>query len=110
MRSPVPSPVRTLLSLLLFAGAAAPPAAGAEEAGHPFSVRDMVAMERLAAPQPSPDGAQVVFTRRVYDAEANRNHTNLWIVAIEGGEPRRPASARARGPSPPLGPDGRQIP
>src|SRR5207245_9279024 len=64
-------------------------AARADEAKHPFSVRDMVAVERLASPQPSPDGSQVVFTRRVYDAEANRNLTSLWIVPIDGGEPRR---------------------
>jgi len=24
-----------------------------------------------------------VFTRRVYDAEANKNYTNLFIVAID---------------------------
>ena len=67
MRSPAASPVCSLV-LLLLAGAAVPAVSRAEEAGHPFSVHDMVAMERLAGPQPSPDGSQVVFTRRVYDA------------------------------------------
>jgi len=83
--------------------------ARADEARHPFSVRDMIAMERLASPQPSPDGGRVVFTRRVYDAEANKNFTNLWIVPIDGGEPRRLTSARASDTAPRWSPDGRTI-
>ena len=108
MRSPAASHVRSLV-LFLLAGAAAPPVTRAEEARHPFSVHDMVAMERLAAPQPSPDGSQIVFTRRVYDAEANKNSTNLWIVAIDGSEPRRLTSAHAADTSPRWSPDGRTI-
>ncbi len=76
---------------------------------HPFSVRDMVAMERLASPQPSPDGSRVVFTRRVYDAAANKNTTSLWIVSIDGGEPRRLTSAPASDTSPRWSPDGASI-
>ena len=108
MRSPAASPVRSLV-LLLLAGAAVPAVSRAEDAGHPFSVHDMIAMERLAGPQPSPDGSQVVFTRRVYDAESNKNYTNLWIVAIDGGEPRRLTSAHAADTSPRWSSDGRTI-
>src|SRR2546422_5310987 len=36
------------------------------------------------------------ISRRVYDAESNKNYTNLFIVAIDGGEPRRLTSAHAR--------------
>ena len=98
-----------ILTLLLLSAGAAAPTARADEARHPFSVRDMVAMERLGSPQPSPDGARVVFTRRVYDPEANRAFTNLWIVSIDGGEPRRLTSARASDTSPRWSPDGRTI-
>ncbi|HYS77339.1 MAG TPA: LpqB family beta-propeller domain-containing protein, partial [Candidatus Dormibacteraeota bacterium] len=84
-------------------------AARADEAKHPFSVRDMVAMERLASPRPSPDGGRVVFTRRVYDAEANRNFTSLWIVPIDGGEPRRLTGAQAADTAPSWSPDGKSI-
>ncbi|OLD66331.1 MAG: peptidase S9 [Acidobacteria bacterium 13_1_40CM_2_68_5] len=72
-------------------------------------MRDMVAMERLASPQPSPDGSQVVFTRRVYDAEANRNFTSLWIVPIDGGRPRRLTNAPAADTSPRWSPDAKSI-
>src|SRR5437867_7741682 len=109
MRSRTPSPVRTVLAFALFSGAVAMAPVRADEARHPFSVQDMVAMERLASPQPSPDGSRVVFTRRAYDAEANKNFTNLWIVPIEGGEPRRLTSARASDTAPRWSPDGRTI-
>src|SRR3989441_8573186 len=100
-------------SLVLYgcavAAATAVAAAGPDEPKHPFSVRDLVAMERLASPQPSPDGGLVVFTRRVYDAEANKNFTSLWIVSIDGGDPRRLTSARAADTSPRWSPDGKSI-
>ena len=44
-------------------------AAAAADTPHPFSARDMVAMERLDDPQSSPDGKWVVFTRRAWDAD-----------------------------------------
>ena len=84
-------------------------AGSGDGAKHPFSVRDMVAMERLASPQSSPDGGRVVFTRRVYDPGANKNSTSLWIVSIDGGVPRRLTSASAADTSPRWSPDGSSI-
>ncbi len=118
-RSPVGAlaPCWSLVLCLPLVLAAAPPAAApptaapvVSDAGrHPFSVRDMVAMERLAGPQPSPDGTQVVFTRRTYDAAADKAFTNLWLVSIDGGEPRRLTNARASDTAPRWSPDGRTI-
>src|SRR5437867_12573433 len=81
----------------------------ADEDRRPFTVRDMVAMERLAAPQPSPDGSRVTFTLRVCDADANKIFTSLWIASIDGGEPRRLTSARASDTAPRWSPDGKTI-
>jgi dipeptidyl aminopeptidase/acylaminoacyl peptidase len=87
------------------------PAASAAAAAepHPFSVHDMVAMERLGDPQPSPDGKQVVFTRRTYDAAENKTRTNLWMVSIDGLSLRQVTSAKATDGSPRWSPDGRTI-
>ena len=98
----------TLGGLLLVGPAALPRAWGAPET-HPFSVRDMVSMERLGDPQPSPDGRWVVFTRRVYDWDADRVATNLWIVSSEGGKPRRLTAAQASDRGPRWSPDGGTI-
>ncbi|NTV03525.1 S9 family peptidase, partial [bacterium] len=51
---------------------------------HPFSVHDMLAMQRLSDPRVSPDGTQVLFTLRTTDLEANRGRTDLWLVALDG--------------------------
>jgi len=51
---------------------------------HPFSVHDMLAMDRIAEPQVSPDGKWVVFTLRKTDLAANRGRTDLWLVGIDG--------------------------
>ncbi len=84
-------------------------AAAAAGATHPFSARDMVAMERLGDPQPSPDGKWVVFTRRTWNAETNETTTNLWIVAISGGEPRRLTASKGPDTGPRWSPDGETI-
>ena len=101
---------RRVLMLLLLSVPCAPPAASfAAAAAHPFSVRDMVAMERLGDPQPSPDGAWVVFTRRTWDEELNKTFINLWLVSIDGREMRRLTSAQAQDTGPRWSPDGRTI-
>jgi dipeptidyl aminopeptidase/acylaminoacyl peptidase len=56
---------------------------------HPFSVHDMLAMQRISDPSVSPDGRHVAFTVRDTDLEANRGRTDVWLVGLDGGEPRR---------------------
>jgi len=51
---------------------------------HPFSVHDMLAMDRISDLQVSPDGRQVVFVVRKTDLEANRGRTDLWLVNTDG--------------------------
>lgn len=76
---------------------------------HPFTIHDMLAMQRISDPQPSPDGSQVVFTLRTTDLEANRGKTDLWIVSTAGGEPRRLTSHDAGDFHPRWSPDGAGI-
>jgi dipeptidyl aminopeptidase/acylaminoacyl peptidase len=61
---------------------------------HPFSVYDMVTMERLGDVAPSPDGNWIVFTRRAWDPDANKTTTNLWLVSKDGKSLRQLTSAR----------------
>jgi len=95
---------------VLLATAAAVPASAAPPSGaHPFSVHDMVAMERLADPQPSPDGKWVVFTRRSWDEKDNKVSINLWMVSIDGKTLRRLTSSKSSDTVPRWSPDGRTI-
>ncbi len=77
------------LSLLL-AAAVAPALAES----HPFSVHDLVAMERLGDPAPSPDGRWIAFSVRRWDAESNEVTRNLWLLAVDGSRIQRLTTAQ----------------
>ena len=64
---------------------------------HPFSVHDMLAMQRIGDPQVSPDGKLVVFTVRETDLEANRGRTDLWIGAVDGKSEAKPLTRSEAG-------------
>ena len=76
---------------------------------HPFSVRDMVAMDRISEPRVSPDGKSVVFTLRVTDLEANRGRKDLWLGSTAGGAARRLTSHEADDSQAAWAPDGRSL-
>ncbi|MBN2408132.1 MAG: S9 family peptidase [Candidatus Aminicenantes bacterium] len=69
--------------------AAGIPYPAAKEENHPFSVHDMLAMDRISDSQVSPDGKWVLFTVRETDLEANRGRTDLWLVGTDGKGLRR---------------------
>ena len=64
-------------------------AAQAPKDTHPFSVHDMLAMDRIGDPQVSPDGKSILFSLRSTDMEANRGRTDLWLVGADGTGLRR---------------------
>lgn len=77
---------------------------------HPFGVHDMVRMERLGDPRPSPDGRWLVFTVRAWEPESNKAATNLWLLSIDGSQLRQLTSAKGQADtSPTWAPDSRTI-
>jgi len=76
---------------------------------HPFSVHDLVAMDRISECQLSPDGKHIVFTLRKTDLEANRGRTDLWLVDTSGKNLRRLTSHPAGDSNPCWAPDGQWI-
>ena len=83
--------------------------AAAADAPRAFTARDLVTLERLADPQPSPDGRQVVFARRTYDWDSNKTTINLWIVGIDGSNLHALTTAAAKDGGAHWSPDGRTI-
>ena len=75
---------RTLVRHLFMLALAAFAVSQAAAQTHPFSVHDMVAMDRISEPAVSPDGKQIVFVLRKTDLEANRGRTDLWLTDIDG--------------------------
>ncbi|MEW5900999.1 MAG: S9 family peptidase [Acidobacteriota bacterium] len=50
----------------------------------PFSVHDMLAMDRISDFQVSPDGKLIIFNLRQTDLEANRGRTDIWLIGADG--------------------------
>lgn len=65
-------------------------------------------LRRISAPVVSPSGQDVVFTITEYDVPENRGRTDLYILPVAGGEPRRLTDiGRVSGPQ--WRPDGRRV-
>jgi len=84
------------------------PAALSEQT-HPFSVQDMLTMDRLSDPQVSPDGKWIVFVLRQTDLEANKGRTDLWLVRADGTDLRRLTSHPQGDSNPRWAPDGKSV-
>ena len=50
---------------------------------HPFSVKDLVMMDRVSDPHVSPDGRWAVYSLRSTDWDANRGLQALWVVDLK---------------------------
>ncbi len=95
-----------LLFVLACAGSGA---AAAPEQTHPFSIHDMLAMNRISDPQASPDGNQIVFVVRKTDLEANKGRTDLWLVRADGAGLRQLTSHPEGDSNPRWAPDGESV-
>src|SRR5271154_6325381 len=76
----------------------------------PFSVRDMVRMERISEAAVAPDGKRVVYTQRSTDMEANKGRTSIWLLELKRGSvPGRLPDAASNSSSAPGSNDGKII-
>src|SRR5512134_844481 len=76
---------------------------------HPFSVADMLAMDRISDPRVSPDGSRVVYTVRTTDVEGNRGRFDLWLAATDGSGTRRLTSHEAADQQGRFSSDGKAV-
>ena len=77
----------------------------------PFSVEDLFAFQRVAAPSVSPDGAWAVFAAtEITDSHTNKSVSRLWLVPTDGSAPARQlTNSAAKDNNPKWSPDGRWI-
>jgi len=76
---------------------------------HPFSVQDLIAMDRISDPQVSPDGRRIAFVVSALDLPANKRRADLYLVNADGSGMRRLTSHEAADNSPRWSPDGRSL-
>jgi len=98
--------LRYAILFLLFVGSGF--AAGLDQT-HPFSIHDMLAMDRLSDPRVSPDGKWIVFVLYQTDLEENKGLTDLWLVGTDGANLHRLTSHKAADSNPCWAPDGKSI-
>jgi dipeptidyl aminopeptidase/acylaminoacyl peptidase len=91
---------------LLFAGSMFAQTASQKR---PFTFEDMMALKRVGAPVPSPDGKWVVFDCEDVDLAADTKTSHLWIVPASGGESRRLNPTPNHEERPRFSPDGKRL-
>jgi dipeptidyl aminopeptidase/acylaminoacyl peptidase len=74
-----------------------------------LTVDDMLAMQRVAEPDVSPDGAWVTFAVRDTDMEANKGRWDVWIASTVSGEARRLTTHQDNDTSPVFDSTGKTI-
>jgi dipeptidyl aminopeptidase/acylaminoacyl peptidase len=76
---------------------------------HPFSVLDLLEVDRVSSPALSPDGTLVAYTLRETDMQANKGRTSLWLQPIAGGEPTKIDDHPKGASQPRWSPDGKYL-
>jgi dipeptidyl aminopeptidase/acylaminoacyl peptidase len=88
-------------------GAATP----APDHSQPFTVQDMVRLDRLSEIAASPDGKRVAYTLRTTDMEANKGRNAIWLLDTgkRGAVPQRLTDLAANSNAAEWSADGRFI-
>lgn len=87
------------------------PPADAADKPRPMTLDDLFKLKRVADPQISPDGKQVVYqVTEITDVAANKKHTHLWLADADGKSPPRAITSSGKADTHPRwSPDGTKI-
>jgi dipeptidyl aminopeptidase/acylaminoacyl peptidase len=75
----------------------------------PMGIVDLLSLPRLADPQLSLSGKDVVYTRSEADWKNGRRITHIWRAPVDGGQPAQLTSGADGENGPRWSPDGRTI-
>jgi dipeptidyl aminopeptidase/acylaminoacyl peptidase len=94
------------LSIILIALAAASAALAQSK---PLTINELLKIRRVGDPQLSPDGRWVAYTISDLNWDANRRVTQIYLVSVDGGEPKQLTNAPQSSSSPRWSPDGKRL-
>ncbi|HEX5031380.1 MAG TPA: S9 family peptidase [Candidatus Eisenbacteria bacterium] len=75
----------------------------------PLKPEDLFDLKFVDAVTLSPDGASAVYQVRTIDVENDKYQSHLWLVPLQGGEPRRITFGEHRNGGAAFSPDGRWL-
>src|SRR5881397_3554823 len=78
-------------------------------AARPMTIDDFLAVKAVSDPQVSPDGRWVVYVVSELDRATDKTNSDLWLVPLAGGDPRRLTTAPGTNEHPRWSPDGKTI-
>ena len=81
----------------------------AQAQSKPFTINDLLQIRRVGDPQLSPDGRWVAYTISDLNMEANRRVTQIYLISLDGGEPKQLTNAPQSSSTPRWSPDGKRI-
>jgi dipeptidyl aminopeptidase/acylaminoacyl peptidase len=84
-------------------------AAGQPKPGNRLTTETFFDLENVGAPNISPDGKQVIFTRGWVDRMNDQPQSNVWLTDIDAKRVRHLSLGNWRDSSPVWSPDGRKI-
>ncbi len=75
----------------------------------PMELEDLFRCKRLSDPQIAPDGQHVAYTVTEVEKSENRTHSEIWLVPLAGGEPKKLTNSSKHSRHPRWSPDGKWI-
>lgn len=97
--------MRFFLAAMLLAACAGPALA----AGRAMTIDDLLGVKSVSDPQVSPDGKLVVYVLSELDRATEKSNSDLYLIPVEGGEPRRLTTSSGADNHPRWSPDGKTI-
>ncbi len=96
----------SMVRIILMVAVSSPFLAAQEK---PFDVQALMRVSRISEPQASPDGKWVAFTVQTIDIDKNTRPKQIYVTALEGGEPRAVAKDGGSNERPRWSPDSKRI-
>ncbi len=81
----------------------------AQQPTQSFTINNLLKVRRLGDPQVSPDGKWIAYNVGDVNKDANRTISQIYLLSIDGGEPKQLTSGTASNTTPRWSPDGKRL-
>jgi len=75
----------------------------------PLTFDTFIKIKRIGDPQVSPDGKQIAFVLTAIDKGENRSNSDIWIIPVTGGDPKKITTSDGADFNPVWSPDSKKL-